>query len=76
LKRNTVKNINKKDVNIRNGVDSMKKEEEKQEKREREREKKVGHLHIYWKGNMVHYQTVRENYFYEQPLLYCKTFSL
>jgi hypothetical protein len=25
---------------------------------------------------MVHYQTVRKNYFYEQPLLYCRNFGL
>jgi len=48
---------------------------ERKETREEEL-KKNGHLHIYWKGNMEHYQTVRENYFYEQPFLYCRNLSL
>jgi hypothetical protein len=77
VRRNTVKNINKNYVNILNGVGSIKQKEEKQEKRGKKKKKrKVGHLHIYWKENMVLYQTVRQNYFYEKPLLYCRNFSL
>jgi len=41
MKRNAVKNIIRNDVNILNGVDSTKQEEERQEKRNKKKTKKL-----------------------------------